>query len=75
MLHYIDMPLQHTEDRMLQRMGRRLTKKALYDLVEKLRREIPDITLRTTLITGFPGETEEEHQAVLHSRMRELGIL
>ena len=67
MLHYIDMPLQHTEDRMLQRMGRRLTKKALYDLVEKLRREIPDITLRTTLITGFPGETEEEHQAVLET--------
>ena len=66
-LHYIDMPLQHTEDRMLQRMGRRLTKKALYDLVEKLRREIPDITLRTTLITGFPGETEEEHQAVLET--------
>ena len=52
---------------MLQRMGRRLTKKALYDLVEKLRREIPDITLRTTLITGFPGETEEEHQAVLET--------
>ncbi|MBR3538224.1 MAG: 30S ribosomal protein S12 methylthiotransferase RimO [Eubacterium sp.] len=64
-LHYIDMPLQHTEDHVLQRMGRRLSKKKLYDLVHKLRERIPDITLRTTLITGFPGETAEEHAAVM----------
>ena len=64
-VHYIDMPLQHTEDHVLQRMGRRLTKKKLYELVERLRERIPDITLRTTLITGFPGETEEEHAALL----------
>jgi ribosomal protein S12 methylthiotransferase len=66
-LHYIDMPLQHTEDRVLQRMGRRLTKKGLFSLVDRLRTRIPDITLRTTLITGFPGETEEEHAAVLET--------
>ncbi len=66
-LHYIDMPLQHTEDRVLQRMGRRLTKASLYELVDRLRQEIPDITLRTTLITGFPGETEEEHKALMET--------
>ena len=66
-LHYIDMPLQHTETRMLQRMGRIFTKEKLYELVRRLRERIPDITLRTTLITGFPGETEEEHEAVLET--------
>ena len=66
-LHYIDMPLQHTETRILQRMGRIFTKEKLYTLVEKLRSRIPDITLRTTLITGFPGETEEEHEAVMET--------
>ena len=66
-LHYIDMPLQHTETRMLQRMGRIFTKEKLYALVEKLRERIPDITLRTTLITGFPGEKEEEHEACMET--------
>lgn len=66
-LHYIDMPLQHTEDHVLQRMGRRLTKKKLFELVDRLRSEIPDIALRTTLITGFPGETEEEHRALMET--------
>ena len=66
-LHYIDMPLQHTENRILQRMGRIFTKDKLYALVSKLREEIPDITLRTTLITGFPGEREEEHEALLET--------
>ena len=66
-LHYIDMPLQHTENRILQRMGRRLTKEGLIRLVAKLRERIPDIVLRTTLITGFPGETEEEHKALLET--------
>lgn len=64
---YIDMPLQHTETHVLQRMGRILTKEGLITLVEKLRSRIPDITLRTTLIAGFPGETEEEHQALLET--------
>ena len=63
--HYIDMPLQHTEDRILRRMGRRLNKERIYEIVEKLRERIPDITIRTTFITGFPGETEEEHEALL----------
>lgn len=66
-LHYIDMPLQHTETRILQRMGRIFTKEKLYSLVGKLREAIPDITLRTTLITGFPGETEAEHEALLET--------
>lgn len=58
--HYIDIPIQHSEDTILKRMGRRTNRAELVSLVEKLRKEIPDIVLRTTLITGFPGETEEE---------------
>ena len=58
--HYLDIPIQHSEDRILKRMGRRTNRAELISLVEKLRKEIPDIVLRTTLITGFPGETEEE---------------
>lgn len=60
--HYLDIPIQHASDRILKRMGRRTSKQELIDIVEKLRREIPDIMLRTTLITGFPGETEEDHE-------------
>ena len=52
--------IQHSEDTILKRMGRRTNRAELVSLVEKLRKEIPDIVLRTTLITGFPGETEEE---------------
>ena len=59
-LHYLDIPIQHSADTVLKRMGRRNTEEELRTLVAKLRREIPDICLRTTLITGFPGETEEE---------------
>lgn len=59
--HYLDLPVQHANDRILKRMGRRTTRQQLIEMVGKLRREIPDICLRTTLITGFPGETEEEH--------------
>ena len=66
-LHYIDMPLQHTEDDVLRRMGRRLNKDELFTIVEKLRDRIPDIAIRTTLITGFPGETVEEHEALLET--------
>ena len=58
--HYLDIPIQHREDTILKRMGRRTNRAELVSLVEKLRKEIPDIVLRTTLITGFPGETEEE---------------
>lgn len=60
--HYLDIPIQHASDRILKRMGRRTSKQELVDIVGKLRKEIPDIVLRTTLITGFPGETEEDHE-------------
>ena len=63
--HYLDMPIQHAADTVLKRMGRRTNHKELDALIEKLRREIPDIALRTSLITGFPQETEEEHQELL----------
>ena len=60
--HYLDIPIQHAADHILKRMGRRTSKQELIDIVGKLRKEIPDIVLRTTLITGFPGETEEDHE-------------
>lgn len=63
--HYLDMPIQHASDSILKRMGRRTTRQELVDIIGKLRREIPDIALRTTLITGFPGETEEDYQELL----------
>ena len=63
--HYLDLPIQHASDRILRRMGRRTSKAQLVDIITKLRREIPDIVLRTSLITGFPGETEEDHQELM----------
>lgn len=63
--HYLDLPIQHGCDTILKRMGRRTTVGELVEVIEKLRREIPDICIRTTLITGFPGETEEEHEELL----------
>lgn len=63
--HYLDIPIQHSEDRILRLMGRRTSRAELEDLIGRLRREIPDIVLRTTLITGFPGETEEDFQHLL----------
>ena len=63
--HYLDLPIQHASDRILKRMGRRTTRAQLTEIIQKLRREIPDIVLRTTLITGFPGETEEDHQELM----------
>lgn len=63
--NYLDLPIQHASDNILKRMGRRTSRQQLIDLVEKLRREIPDITLRTTLITGFPGETQEDHEILM----------
>ena len=62
---YLDMPIQHCENRILKAMGRRTDKKELITIIGKLRERIPDITLRTTLITGFPGETEEDHRAMV----------
>lgn len=63
--HYLDLPIQHANDQILKRMGRRTSKQQLIDIVCKLREEIPDIALRTTLITGFPGETEDQHRELL----------
>ena len=64
--HYLDMPIQqYASDNILKRMGRRTSKQELTDIVAKLRREIPDIALRTTLITGFPGETDVDHEEVM----------
>ncbi|MDO5335843.1 MAG: 30S ribosomal protein S12 methylthiotransferase RimO [Eubacteriales bacterium] len=63
--HYLDLPIQHASDEILRRMGRRTTKQELTDIITALRREIPDIVLRTTLITGFPGETEQQHEELL----------
>ena len=63
--NYLDIPVQHASDRILKRMGRRTTRAELEDTINKLRARIPDICLRTTLISGFPGETEEDHEEVM----------
>lgn len=63
--HYIDMPIQHCNDRILKRMGRRTNRKELENKIELLREIVPDIAIRTTLITGFPGETKKEHEELV----------
>ena len=63
--HYLDLPIQHANDDILKRMGRRTSKKQLEEIIGRLRSEIPDIALRTTLITGFPGETKEQHEELM----------
>lgn len=63
--HYLDIPIQHASDKILKRMGRRTNQQQLRQMVAKLREEIPDIALRTTLISGFPGETEEDHEILM----------
>lgn len=63
--HYLDLPIQHASDAVLKRMGRRTTQADLKDIIAKLRKEIPDIVLRTTLIAGFPGETQEQHEEMM----------
>ena len=63
--HYLDIPIQHASDRILRRMGRHTTQSQLRELIDRLREEIPDICLRTTLITGFPGETQEDHEKLV----------
>ena len=75
---YIDIPIQHCSNTVLKRMGRRHTKETLERVIEKLRSAMPDIAIRTTLITGFPGETEEEFQEMVdfvkESRFDRLGV-
>lgn len=63
--HYIDMPIQHSDDTILKAMGRKTNQEQIRLVVDKLRRAMPDITIRTTLITGFPGETKAQHEAML----------
>ncbi|MFQ6843469.1 MAG: 30S ribosomal protein S12 methylthiotransferase RimO [Lachnospiraceae bacterium] len=63
--HYLDLPIQHASDAVLKRMGRRTTQADLKEIIAKLREEIPDIVLRTTLIAGFPGETQEQHEEMM----------
>ena len=63
--NYIDMPIQHCSDEVLKRMGRRTNKKDLELCISKLRERIPDVTIRTTIISGFPGETEASHKELL----------
>lgn len=63
--HYLDLPIQHASNVILKRMGRRTTKEDLKEIIERLREQIPDIILRTTLITGFPGETKEQHEELM----------
>ena len=59
---YFDIPIQHISDNVLKRMNRKTSKKQITELLEKIRSKIPDVTLRTSLIVGFPGETEEEFE-------------
>lgn len=63
--HYLDIPTQHASDQILRRMGRRTNRSQVTEMIGKLRSEIPDIALRTTLISGFPGETEEDHETLM----------
>ena len=63
--HYLDLPIQHASDPILRKMGRRTDRRQLQSVIDRLRREIPDICLRTTLITGFPGETVEDHEELM----------
>ena len=63
--HYLDLPIQHANDDILKRMGRRTNRAQLEAVIGKLRQEIPDIALRTTLITGFPGETQAQHEELM----------
>ena len=63
--HYLDIPIQHASNRILKRMGRRTNREELTERIAKLRREIPDIALRTTMISGFPGETQADHEELM----------
>lgn len=63
--HYLDIPIQHASDTILRKMGRRTSNSDLRNIIGTLRKEIPDICLRTTLIAGFPGEIQEDHEQVM----------
>lgn len=63
--HYLDMPIQHASDAILRKMGRRTSQKELQDIIAKIRIAIPDIAIRTTLISGFPGETKKDHEILM----------
>lgn len=63
--HYIDIPIQHSENAILKRMGRRTSREDIVELVGRLRKAMPDIAIRTTLISGFPGETQELHDGLV----------
>jgi len=63
--HYVDIPIQHASDPVLERMGRHTTREAMAGLVERLRAQIPDVVLRTTVLVGYPGETEEDFAALV----------
>ena len=75
---YIDMPIQHISDNVLKMMGRRTTGKDIKAIIRKLRKEIPKIVIRTSLIAGFPGETEEEHKELVEFlkkfRLEKVGV-
>ena len=77
-LHYIDMPIQHTEDEILRRMARRIDNEGIRSVVKELKSQIPDMVIRSTIITGFPGETAEEHEALLETlqelKMQHVGV-
>ncbi len=76
--HYLDMPIQHCSDDILKRMGRHTDKAQIVSIIDRLRREIPDIALRTTLISGFPGETAAQHRELVEfikeERFDRLGV-
>lgn len=76
--HYFDIPIQHTEDKILKRMGRPVNKKHLFEQIGLIRKKLPDAVLRTAIITGFPGETEEDHEGLLASlralKINRLGV-
>lgn len=76
--HYFDLPIQHCNDTVLKRMGRKTNKKDLVNKIHLIREKIPDVTLRTTLISGFPGETEKQHEEcvefVCETRFDRLGV-
>jgi len=63
--HYIDMPIQHASDKILRRMGRRTSREDIEIIIDKLRTAMPDVVIRTTLIDGFPGETQADHEILM----------
>ncbi len=75
---YFDIPIQHISNKVLKKMNRKSDKRSIENLVKKIRQEIPEVILRTTLITGFPGETEEDfkelYNFVENAKFDKLGV-